>query len=395
MARSIAASMLLAATALAGVASSAPAAALETALAHVERRIDPPGFEAETPPLSAPGGLAGSRLAVAEINAAGRFRDQSYRLDEVVVEPDGDFAAAVRTVLDRGIRFLVVRAGAEDTLLAADLAAARGAIVFDAGSPDDRLRRADCRASLFHTLPSRDMLADAVMQYLGKRRWSKLMLVVGPLPEDRLAAEAYRASAAKFGLRIVADKIWADPTDGRTIAQEVPVFTQGPDYDAVVIADEGGDFGRAFPYATWLPRPVVGSHGLIPTGWNDRLRGWGAAQLQDRFVKVEHRPMDAYDYASWIAVRALAEGVTRAKSSDPAKVATALVSPDYGLGGFKGAKATFRPWNRQMRQPIALAHGEGVAAFAPIEGYAHRVTELDTLGIDEPENSCPHPSPRP
>jgi ABC transporter substrate binding protein (PQQ-dependent alcohol dehydrogenase system) len=368
------------------------ASGLELTIGHLERRIEDRGFEAETPPLPPPGGLAGSRLGIVDANASGAFRGQHYRLEETVVEPDGDFAAATRALLDRGVRVLVVRAGADDTLVAADLAAQKGAIVFDAGSPDVRLRQQDCRADLFHTLPSRDMAADGLMQYLAKRRWSKLMLVVGPLAGDTAAAEAYRAAAAKFGLKIVEERTWSDPTDGRTVAQEVPVLTQARDYDAVVIADEGGDFGRAFPYATWLPRPVVGSHGLVHTAWNDRVRGWGAAQIQDRFVRGNGRSMDAYDYASWIAVRAVAEAVTRSGSTEPAQLARALVDPGYALGGFKGARATFRKWNRQMRQPIALTHGEGVTAFAPIEGFAHRVSELDTLGVDEPESRCPYPS---
>lgn len=369
------------------------AAGLDTTIAHVEREAEDRGFEAETPPLPAPGGLAGSRLGVGDANASGAFRDQVWRLDETVVPLDGDFAAAVRAELDRGVRFLVVRAPADDVLVAADLAAGKGALVFDAGAPDMRLRGTDCRANLFHTLPSRAMLTDALAQYLLKRRWTKILLVRGPLAEDERAATAWRASAAKFGLKIVAEKTWSDPTDGRTIAQEVPTFTQGPDHDVVAIADEGGDFGRAFPYATWLPRPVVGSHGLVATGWNDRLRGWGAAQIQDRFVRAAGRAMDAYDYAAFIAVRAIAEAATRTGSNDPSRIARALVDPGFALGGFKGAKATFRPWNRQMRQPIALTHGEGVTAVAPIEGFDHRVTELDTLGIDEPESTCPHPSP--
>lgn len=383
----------------AGLAFAAPlpgrAAALEATIAHVEREAEDRGFEAETPPLPPPGGLEGSRLGIADANAGGAFRDQAYRLEATVVPVDGDFAAAVTAALDRGIRFLVVRAGPEDTARAADLAAARGALVFNAGATDTRLREADCRLALFHTAPSRAMLADALMEYLARRRWSRLLLVTGPLPEDGRLAEAYRRSIAKFGLKIVGERTWTDPTDGRTAAQTIPVLTQASDYDAVLIADEGGDFGRAFPYATWLPRPVVGSHGLTPTAWNDRLRGWGAAQIQDRFVRTFHRPMQPADYAAWIAVRAIAEGVTRGKSTDPAAVARALVAPDFALGGFKGAKATFRRWDRQMRQPIALTHGEGVAAMAPIEGFDHRVTELDTLGIDEPETQCPRPSPKP
>lgn len=377
-----------------GAVATARAASLEVTIAHVEREAEDRGFEAETPPLPPPGGLDGSRLGIADANASGAFRDQAYRLEEKVVPVDGDFAAAVTAVLDAGIRYLVVRAGPQDTLVAADLAAAKGALVFNAGATDTRLREADCRLDLFHTAPSRAMLADGLMEYLVKRRWTRLLLVKGTLPEDDLLAEAYRRSIAKFGLKIVGEKTWEDPTDGRTAAQTIPVLTQAADYDAVVIADEGGDFGRAFPYATWLPRPVVGSHGLIASAWNDRLRGWGAAQIQDRFVRTYHRPMEAGDYGAWIAVRAIAEGVTRAKSTDPAAVARALVAPDYALGGFKGAKATFRRWDRQMRQPIALTHGEGVAAMAPIEGFDHRVTELDTLGIDEPETTCPNPSPK-
>jgi ABC transporter substrate binding protein (PQQ-dependent alcohol dehydrogenase system) len=372
----------------------AGAAALELTIGHVEREAEERGFEAETPPLPTPGGLAGSRLGLADVNASGAFRDQAYRLDETVVASDGDFAAAVTAALDRGVRVLVVRGSAEDTLVAADLAAPRGGLVFNAGAADTRLRDADCRADLFHTLPSRAMLTDGLAQYLAKRRWTRLFLVKGPLPEDDLLTASWRASAAKFGLKIVEERTWADPTDGRTAAQEIPTLTQARDYDAVVIADEGGDFGRGFPYAVWLPRPVVGSHGLIATGWNDRLRGWGAAQIQDRFERVTHRPMDAHDYAAWIAVRAIAEAVTRAGSSEPGAIARALVDPGFALGGFKGTKATFRPWDRQMRQPIALTHGEGVTAMAPIEGFAHRVTELDTLGLDEPESRCPHPSPK-
>lgn len=380
-------------TVVGGTSGPGSAAGLDTTIAHVEREAEDRVFEAETPPLPPPGGLAGSRLGVADANASGAFRDQVWRLDETVVPLDGDFAAAVRAELDRGVRFLVVRAPADDVLVAADLAAEKGALVFDAGASDMRLREAACRANLFHTLPSRAMRTDALAQYLLKRRWTKILLVKGPLAEDELEAAAWRTSAAKFGLKIVAEKAWVDPTDGRTIAQEVPTFTQGSDYDVVAIADVGGDFGRAFPYATWLPRPVVGSHGLVATGWNDRLRGWGAAQIQDRFVRKAGRPMDAHDYAAFIAVRAIAEAASRTGSNDPGRIARELVDPGFALGGFKGAKATFRPWNRQMRQPIALTHGEGVTAVAPIEGFDHRVTELDTLGIDEPESKCPYPSP--
>ena len=367
---------------------------LDITVAFVGREPEVRGFEAETPPLPPRGGREGARLGLADIAATGVFLKQTWHLDETIVPRDDDFAASVKARLDAGRKFLVVDGSAEDVAAAARLAEKAGALVFNSGAPDVRLRQADCRGNLFHTLPSRDMLTDALAEHLVKKRWRRLMLVRGPGEGDALYAEAMKASAKKFALEIVADKVWADPTDGRTVAQEIPLLTQGADHDVVIVADESADFGRSFPYATWAARPVMGTNGLVATGWNDRLRGWGAAQIQDRFVKTFGRPMDDRDYAAWIALRAVAEGVTRAKSAEPEKIAAALVAPDFVLGGFKGAKASFRPWNRQMRQPIALTHGEGVAAFAPIEGFAHRVTELDTLGVDEPETKCPFPSPK-
>jgi len=33
-------------------------------------------------------------------------------------------------------------------------------------------------------------------------------------------------------------------------------------------------------------------------------------------------------------------------------------------------------------------HSNAVVASAPLEGFLHRVSELDTLGLDEPESDC-------
>lgn len=368
------------------------AAPLDTRVTFIAQEKPLPGFEAETPPLPPKGGLEGARLGLRDAASTGRFSGQSWTLDEYVIRHEDALLGAVKASLAAGARYLIIDGAADDVIAAADLANASGALVFNTGATDTRLREADCRVNLFHTLPSRAMLADALMQYLASRRWSRLLLVAGPEPGDGLMADAYRASAAKFGLRIVTERTWADPTDGRTSTQVIPVLTRGAEYDVTVVADEGGDFSRQFPYATWFPRPVAGSAGLTPTGWNDKIRGWGAAQIQDRFVKINGRPMDAYDYAAFMAVRALGEAVTRSRSTDPETVSKALMEPTFAIGGYKGAKATFRPWNRQMRQPIALAHGEGVVAFAPIPGFEHRVTELDTLGRDSPETKCPFPS---
>ena len=58
---------------------------------------------------------------------------------------------------------------------------------------------------------------------------------------------------------------------------------------------------------------------------------------------------------------------------------------DFSIAAFKGQKLTFRKWNQQLRQPIFLGDGRSVVSISPQEGFLHQVSELDTLGFDQPE----------
>ena len=58
------------------------------------------------------------------------------------------------------------------------------------------------------------------------------------------------------------------------------------------------------------------------------------------------------------------------------------------LDGFKGTRTSFRPWDRQLRQPLLLTDGVGVLGSAPVEGVLHPKNVLDTLGADAPESAC-------
>ena len=49
---------------------------------------------------------------------------------------------------------------------------------------------------------------------------------------------------------------------------------------------------------------------------------------------------------------------------------------------------SFRAWNGQLRQPLYLLWPGAVVGTAPVEGFLHRTTELDTLGLDRPESAC-------
>jgi ABC transporter substrate binding protein (PQQ-dependent alcohol dehydrogenase system) len=340
--------------------------------------------------------VAGARMAMDDNNTTGRFLDQSYSVVDAKLAPGEDPIAALKGMLDDGVRFFIVDLPPAEVLAVADAARPSGALVFNADAPDDRLREEDCRANVIHVAPTRSMLTDGLAQYLIWKQWRRWLLVVGSHPEDKLLAEAYRRSAKKFGAKIVEERVYEDTGGGRRsdsgsvqVQRQMPVFTQNaPDHDVLVAADENEVFAGYLPYRTWDPRPVVGSAGLRPVSWDPSHEFWGAAQLQSRFERLFKRGMNARDNQAWVAMRLIGDAVTRAKSADPTAIHADLVSPDFEVAAFKGQKLTLRPWNQQLRQPILLTDGRATVSVSPQEGFLHQTSELDTLGFDRPETKC-------
>lgn len=379
---------ILTAALLAGV-MALPAAAQEISVIYLRQAVAPPPTLSNLDRVPEDLGWRGAELGLADNATTGRFLGQTWTLEEVTVPEGGDFSAAAARALER-TPYLVLDAPATLQTAAADLPQATGALLFNASAPDTLLRATGCRANLLHTLPSRAMKADALMQFFTARRWTDIALIEGGAADDRAFATALGASARKFGLKIGARKTWAFDADmRRNASQEVPLFTQDlGDYDVLLVADEANDFARYIPFNTWRPRPVAGSEGLTAHAWDRVVEQWGAAQLQSRFEDLADRPMQDVDYAAWAALRSLGEAATRTKSDDPATLRSYILGPDFELAGFKGRPQTFRSWNGQMRQPMPLTHRGALVAQAPLEGFLHQRTELDTLGLDQPESGC-------
>jgi ABC transporter substrate binding protein (PQQ-dependent alcohol dehydrogenase system) len=340
-------------------------------------------------------GLQGARLGIADDNTTGHFTGQAFELVETVVAEDGDIAAAFRDLAAKGIRLVVTDLSVADLLSVASLPEAAQATIFDTAAADDRLRGEDCRANILHLLPSRAMLADALVQYLVAKRWSNLLLVVGHGEGDRELAGDFQHAAKKFQAHIVKEKPWTFVPGARrtdtghfAIQAEVARFTQGISYDVLVVADEEDEFGDDLSYRTFDPRLVAGTQGLVPSAWARPHEQWGATQLQDRFLRQAKRWMTDRDYAAWMAVRAIGEAATRSKSTDPSTIATFLRSDRFELAAYKGARLSFRSWDGQLRQPILLADARSLVSVSPQPGFLHQFSELDTLGIDKPETKC-------
>jgi ABC transporter substrate binding protein (PQQ-dependent alcohol dehydrogenase system) len=340
-------------------------------------------------------GRQGAQLGIADDNTTGHFTGQSFELIESVAPEDGDAAAAFRDLAAKRVRLIVTDLAAPELLAVADLPEAAAVLILNTAATEDRLRGEDCRANILHLLPSRAMLADALVQYLVVKNWPNLFLVVGHGDGDHEFAADVRHAAKKFGARIILEKPWTFVPGARrtdtghfAIQDEVARFTQGVSYDVLVVADEEDEFGDDLSYHTFDPRPVAGTQGLVPSAWARPHEQWGATQLQERFLHQAKRWMTDRDYAAWMAVRAIGEAATRSKSTDPAAIVAFMRSDRFELAAYKGARLSFRSWDGQLRQPILLADARSLVSVSPQPGFLHQFSELDTLGIDKPETKC-------
>jgi ABC transporter substrate binding protein (PQQ-dependent alcohol dehydrogenase system) len=339
--------------------------------------------------LGQPGGplRAGVDVAIAESS----FELEAAKLQvkvEAVEVASADEAKAQATRLEKaGAAALVTDLPTAWTTAAAS---ATKLPLLNAGNADNNLREQGCRANVFSVMPSERMFSDALAQTLVARKWSRVLLLTGPAPEDVARSAIVQASLKRYGLKLAAQrpfKMSADPRE-RDLGNPL-LLTGGTDYDVVWVVDTDGEFARSLPYRTALPRPVVGNGGLMAEAWAPRFERFGAPQLAKRFQKAQQRPMTGFDWSAWMATKAILQAALASPSSaTPAKLMQALNGADFTLDGFKGARLSFRAWDRQLRQPMLLTDGQGVISLAPVEGILHPKNALDTLGADAPEKLC-------
>ena len=334
-------------------------------------------------------GIKGAELGIQDNNTTGQFTHQSFILKDISLPPEANTQEHFKNLVSQGFQHFLLSIPPEKFAEISKLKEANDVLLYDIANRDDRLRAADCAINSLHLIPNRRMRSDAIAQYLSKKRWNKWFLAIGPSKDDALYAEAIRQSAKKFGAKIIEERLWQYAAESRrTPEAEIPLFTQDGDYDVMFVVDEEGTFGELMAYRTWLPRPIVGTQGLMATAWHKTHEAWGGLQLQNRFKALSGRWMTEEDYGAWLAIRSIGEAASRTQSLDFVDIKSYLFGPEFSLAGFKGVPLSFRSWDHQLRQPILLVADRSWIAAAPIEGFLHPKNELDTLGFDEPESTC-------
>ena len=113
-------------------------------------------------------------VAIGDNNTTGSFLGQKFTLDVTEVKPDADVVPAFKEMVARGDRYVLADISARQLLSIADIARDNGVLIFNVGATDDILREEECRVNVFHTAPTRTMLADGLAQYLIWKQWRRL-----------------------------------------------------------------------------------------------------------------------------------------------------------------------------------------------------------------------------
>ena len=333
--------------------------------------------------------LAGAELGLKDVAALGRADNVQFVLDHHTVAADGDLAADLDSLTKTAPALVLLDLPHEDLITAAKSVPPGLIALVNIRDTSDDLRRILCGTALFHTIPSQSAYSDALAQMIVRKNWKRVLTLMGPEPEDQDLAKLFAASAKKFGAKMIDTKPFIAGNDPRKREENsTALITGDSDYDVIYVADSTGDFGRFVEFRQVKPRPVIGSEGLQASAWHRAAERYGAPQVNHRFERDAGRLMSDMDWSAWVAVKAAAEAVAREKAYTGAAISAALLSGKIDIEMTKGIPGSFRSWDHQLRQPIMLHTANAVIAMAPIEGFLHENSILDTLGLSDRDTNC-------
>ena len=160
--------------------------------------------------------IDGARVAVRDSRILARAIGINVVLEERLVSRSADLLSIVdEEIAGDGRIILADLDRAEFDELIAKTNHRDDVLIFNFRHDDDELRSIKCSKQLFHTLPSRAMLSDAMAQFLPVKGWRRVLMLIGEKERDREIAKSFLASAKKFGLKVVDSKPFILSNDPR------------------------------------------------------------------------------------------------------------------------------------------------------------------------------------
>lgn len=338
-------------------------------------------------PLRRP--VPGAVMGIGDLQILADAAGFKATLDQQTAADAAGLIAKVTDMAAAGERFIIVDLPADVLDQVAAATRDLDVTLINTTAHEDFLRER-CYPNLLHTAASDRQLADALVQLLRVRNYTNVLVLYGENPRDKVLADVFTASAQRLRLNIADTRQVTLSTDSESLESNNSLLvTGGVDYDVIYIADTQGDYARYLPYASQLPRPIIGSTGLEASEWNWTWSRDGASQVVSRFDRLTGgERMNGAEWSTWIAAKAVMTAYGKSRKTDPDEIDAWMRGDRFGVDGSKGVIMSFRPWDGQMRMPITLSTADAVIAAAPLTGFEHQVTTLDTLGTDEPEQVC-------
>ena len=263
----------------------------------------------------------------------------------------------------------------------------KGIVLINTTAREDFLR-SKCSKNLYHSVASNRMISDSLAQYLADKKAKKILVIHGGTEEDLEYVKSFKQSLKRLRLNFVDERLFDISTNPSLREKNnIALLTGGKiKYDFVFVADSIGEFARYVPYQTKIPRPVIGSSGLVPLEWHWSLERYGAPQVNSRFERLTDgkERMNWQDWSIWVAAKSIVYGRIKASKNED----DIFNSRRFRVDGSTGRPLTFRKWSKQLRIPILLTTQNAVIEIAPLDGFLHQTNTLDSLGYDEKEFSC-------
>lgn len=114
--------------------------------------------------------------------------------------------------------------------------------------------------------------------------------------------------------------------------------------------------------------------------WHEDFVKFAARDLNKRFKKKQHKPMNDYAWAGWAAVKMTSDSVAREEIYQATGMLEYLKT-QLSFDGQKGSSMNFRQTG-QLRQPMLLLAGNKLLGEAPVRGVA-KPPVMDSLGLTD------------
>lgn len=319
----------------------------------------------------------GAEMANDEFGFNAEMLGYAFAADTVVADGPQAVVDAAQTLLDEhGVYGIVGGFDLAEAEALALWAADAGVPFINVGASADVLRNEQCAPTTFHVEPSAAMYLDAMAGWYvrsGLRDWYFLL---GDDTESAAQLDRIQRTLSErhFAANVAGSSVvgptadWADivsriarsradfvvllmPAEDQLVAvheldaRGVSAMVTGYPYDEA----QTRDFYRAWRAAA----PTLGAGHRI-SAWEATLDAYGARELNARYRMTYGEPMDTSAWAVYQGVKILYEAAFFGNSADPGAVLAYLNGSQSVFDVWKGIGTSFRPWDRQLRQPLYL-----------------------------------------